>query len=62
MPTNKLLKAGLEGLVRDNADNRSLSENFNTGKPETSFTATNKPASPEKASDAGSTCKFSSSN
>lgn len=61
MPANKLLKAGLEGLVKDNADNRSLVEQ-RPGAPSTSFTATNKPASPAKASDTGSTCKFSSSN
>lgn len=61
MPQNKLLKAGLEGLVKDNADNRSLVEQH-PGAPTMSHTLTGKPASQSKAADAGSTCRFNTAN
>ena len=62
MPAQKQLKAGLEGLVKDNANGRSLVENH-PGAPELgAVRMTGKPDSESKAGDFGACCKFNTSN
>lgn len=61
MPEQKQLKAGLEGLVRDGATSKTVSDN-QTGAPGSAVMKTGKPASQSRSGDFGACCKFDTGN
>lgn len=61
MPAQKQLKAGLEGLVKDNATGRTLADQH-PGAPESAINKTGKADSQSRAGDFGACCKFNTSN